>query len=273
MSSLKLKSMLVGSFGILTFCLLMGAPFTVNAEETEDKPTATLTVDFLNQYVWRGYALSDEAKGMVIQPSMTFGYKGFSLNFWGNFDTHDHNPAGFEHDPAWNETDFTFSYSREVFTNLTANVGVIYYALDKVDDSTEVYLGASYALPWFTVGLTGYREISHYPGWWVQMDLSRNFKIPCYDMSVDIGSSFIYQDSDDNSAYPDPKNADHAFSGFLSGTVSAALNIPVGKYFTISPKVGYAFPLSGKSGDLIETLSWDQDDDHIFGGVRVTAAF
>jgi hypothetical protein len=252
--------------------IFLGSISPAMAEE-EDKPTATLYVDFLTQYVWRGYALSDDAKGMVIQPSMTFGYKGFSLNLWGNLDTNDRNPVDPEDGVAWNETDFTFSYSRELLPNLTGNVGVIYYALDKVDDSFEVFLGASYALPWFTVGLTGYREASHYPGWWVQLDLTRNFKLPCYDMSIDVGTTWLYQDSDDKGAYPKINSTDEAFSGFLSGNLSVALNVPVGKYFTISPKVGYAFPLSGRSQDLIEFLSWDGDDDHLYGGVRVTAAF
>jgi hypothetical protein len=243
------------------------------AEEEEAGPTASLYVDFLTQYVWRGYALSDNGKGMVIQPSMTFGYKGFSANIWGNLDTNDQNPVDREEGVAWNETDFTLSYSREILPSLTGSVGVIYYALDKVDDSFEVYLGASYAFPWLTVGLTGYREVSHYPGWWLQLDLSRNFPLPCYGMSIDVGTTWIYQDSDDKAAYPKPNQPDKAFSGLLSGTLSAALNIPLGKYFTVSPKVGYAFPLSGRAKDLIETLSWDGAGDHVYGGIRISAAF
>ena len=63
-------------------------------KEEEPRPTASVYVDFLNQYVWRGYALSDAHKGMVIQPSVTASYRGFSLNVWGNFDTVNKNPAG-----------------------------------------------------------------------------------------------------------------------------------------------------------------------------------
>lgn len=272
MHSSLLRLRTIGILGMMIGILLAG-PSPLRAEEEEDRPTATLTVDFLSQYVWRGYALSDDGKGMVIQPSMTFSYKGFSLNLWGNLDLDDENPVGPEDGPAWNETDLTFSYSRELIPNLTGNVGVIYYALDKVDDSFEVYLGASYALPWFTVALTGYREVSHYPGWWAQLDLSRNFALPCYGLSIDVGASFLYQASDDEGAYPDPDNFDDAFSGPLSGILAVGLNIPVGKYFTITPKVGYAFPLGGDAADLIESLSWDGSDNHFFGGLRISAAF
>lgn len=261
--------------GLAILCLsaaMLGGPASVWAQE-EEKPSASLSVDFLTQYVWRGYGLSDDAKGMVIQPSLTVGYRGFSINIWGNLDTYDKNPVGPDDGVAWNETDFTFSYSREILNGLTGTVGIVYYALDKVDDSMEIYLGASYDLPWFKVGLTGYREISHYPGWWVQLDLTRNFALPWYGMSIDVGTSWFYQDSDDSGAYPKPNQPEKAFSGFLSGSLSAALNIPVGQYFTISPRVGYAFPLSGRSKDLIESLSWDGDGDHVFGGIRLSAAF
>ncbi|MHC1744690.1 MAG: hypothetical protein AB9873_16905 [Syntrophobacteraceae bacterium] len=242
----------------------------------EPKPTATFYVDFLNQYVWRGYALSDAQKGMVIQPSATLSYRGFSLNVWGNFDTADRNPVEPEMGAAWNETDITLSYTYELVKNLNASVGMIYYALDKVDDSFEVYAGLAYTFPWLTVGVTGYREISHYPGWWVTLDLSKNIKLPCYDWSVDLGATFIYQDSDDRLAYSSPPKFDplqEAYSNFHSGILSAAVNFPIGKYFTISPKVGYSFPLSGEADDEIEFLSWDHDSNHVWGGLRVTASF
>jgi hypothetical protein len=246
------------------------------AKDEAPKPTASLYVDFLNQYIWRGYALSDAQKGMVIQPSVTVSYLGFSLNVWGNFDTDDRNPVGPEFGPAWNETDITLSYTRELVKNLNGTLGMIYYALDKVDDSLEVYAGLSYSFPWLTVGLTGYREISHYPGWWLQLDLSKNIKLPCYGMSIDLGSTFFYQDSDDSLFYPDPPKFNplgRAYSNFHAGIVSAALNIPLGKYVTVSPKVGYSFPLSGGADDEIEFVSWDHDSSHVFGGLRITASF
>jgi hypothetical protein len=239
----------------------------------EDKPTVNLSVDALSQYVWRGYALSDDGSA-VFQPSVTVTYKGFALNLWGNFDTEDHNPVGSDNGAAWNETDFTFSYSHEIVCGLTGTAGILYYALDKVDDSTEAFAGLSYASPWLTVGVTGYREFAHYPGWWVQFDLSRNFKLPVYDMSLDLGASFIYQDAEDSAAYPDPPfRGNDSYSDWHAGILSAALNIPVGKYITISPKLGYSFPLTSKAGDIIEALSWDHDKDHFFGGIRISAAF
>jgi len=260
----------------LSFAMIFST--SVKAEGEEDRPSASLYADVLSQYLWRGYALSKDSA--VLQPSMTASYKGFSANIWGNFDTN----AKFQSNPSvgakWDETDFTLAYSREIYGGLSGTVGGIYYAyaLDSVygtsvPDSFEVYAGLSYAFPWLTLGVTGYREVSHYPGWFIQFDLSRSFKLPWYDMSTDLGMSFFYQNSKDNTAYPDPNNPDEAFSGFLAGQIFAALNIPVWKCITVSPRIGFAFPLSHNANQEITLLSWDSQANHVFGGLRISAAF
>lgn len=37
--------------------------------------------DFVSDYIWRGI---DQGSGFSVQPSMTLGYAGLSLNFWGS---------------------------------------------------------------------------------------------------------------------------------------------------------------------------------------------
>lgn len=223
----------------------------------EAKPSVSLYVDFLNQYVFRGVAAS--ANSAVIQPSATVTYFGFSFNAWTNFDTRE---ELFNRNARWNETDLTLSYSREIFKNLTATGGYVRYFLKHSDDQNEVFAGLSYAFPWLTVGVTGYREFHDFPGWWLQIDLSRNFKLPWYDMNVDVGASFGYLDSNPQ-----------AFTDWHSCTLSAALNVPIGKYITVSPKIGYAFPLTGAGEDNIRANSWDHDPMHLFGGIRIAASF
>ncbi len=228
------------------------------AEKKEDKPTASVSVDFLSQYIFRGVAFSSES--LVIQPSVTLGYKGFSFNVWGNFDSSENLFSGHE---RWNETDFTLSYSREICKGLTATVGGVYYSLvNSPKDSTEIFAGLSYAFPWFNIGVTGYREFHNYPGWWMQIDVSRNFKLPCYGMSLDLGVFVGYLDSN-------PQE----FADWHSGQVSAALNIPVGRYVTVSPRIGFAFPITGDGHDNIKFNSWDGEANHVFGGIRIAAAF
>ena len=124
---------------IVTACLTLMLGFTsVWAEEEEVRPTASADIGVFSKYVWRGYELSNES--VVIQPSLTVGYKGFSVNVWGNLDTHMDDGDPTTKDSAnWNETDFTAAYERS-FGPVNLGAGYIYYALDGVDDSQEVFL-------------------------------------------------------------------------------------------------------------------------------------
>ena len=60
------------AIGLLVFAVLALPGAQLLAEE--EKPTGDITAAVLSQYVWRGYELSRNS--VVIQPSMTIGYKG-----------------------------------------------------------------------------------------------------------------------------------------------------------------------------------------------------
>lgn len=271
----KLRSRGVGAL-LVFFVAFMGlvcgtAPAGADEQGAcEDvKLTGSGSVDFLSQYIWRGYALS--AGSAVMQPSFTLGSHGFSFNVWGNFDTAQ---ELFSQGAKWNETDFTGSYSRELFKNFTGTVGTIYYNLPNGRfDALEVYGGVAYAFPWFTVGFTTYREVTHTPGWWMQLDLSRNFPLPWCGMSVDLGMTFGYLVLLDDDTLVHPSGRLDSYSAFHSGTLNAGLRIPVLKWLTLTPKIGFAFPLTGEAADIIEANSWDGESTHVFGGLNITAAF
>ena len=50
----------------------------------EEVPTASADIAILSDYIWRGYAFSNDS--IVIQPSATVCYKGFGFNLWGNLE-------------------------------------------------------------------------------------------------------------------------------------------------------------------------------------------
>lgn len=269
----------VKRFLLVAVVICMGVsfcPVQLRAEDqAADKPTFNIGSDILSQYIWRGYALSRDSA--VIQPSVTAGWKGFSVNVWGNFDTSQHTNQGVVVDGVngesnWNETDFTFSYTRELFKGFNVTGGGIYYAIVG-PDSFELFLGASYATPWVTLAVTGYREIMNFPGWEVQISLSRNFALPWYGMSIDLGTNFFYQHALNTALYLDPDNPSEPYAAWHAGQVQAALNIPIGKYVTVSPKIGYAFPLTDKASREIKMQSWDGKDEHVYGGIGISVAF
>ena len=272
---MKVKARLgVGVLVVMALWLLAGG---VRAEET--RPSAEYAVDVFSQYIWRGFAFSDDS--VVIQPSMTVSYLGAYINVWGNYDTDRNN----EHDRGldgadWNETDFTFGYAYDLPYGILLDVGGIYYALEG-DDSFELYLGLSATCPrtGINFGLTVYRELSHYPGWWYEISAGRDFTLPWRQAILSLSVSAMYLDSDDKGAYGDPDssgypdNPGEAFSGWLYMQLGAEVSFPIGKFFAVTPKIYYSFSLSDDADDLLEDISWDNHHDHFFAGIGFSLAF
>ena len=187
---------------VLVLGIWIGLLGMVQTEEV--RPTVDLSVDVFSQYIWRGFALSDDS--VVIQPSMTVSYRGVYVNLWGNFDTDRNN----EHDESlngadWDETDFTLSYTYNFPHRLNLKGGSIYYALEG-DDSFELYAGLSATCPktGITFGLTLYREISHFPATWYELSASRDFTLPWRRATLTLSASAVYLDSHDKGTYPNP---------------------------------------------------------------------
>jgi hypothetical protein len=253
---------------------------TAAAPEPE-KPQWNVGVDFLSQYVWRGIALS--RRSGVIEPSFTGSYKGFSFNAWTNFDTGEQNPYGRDKRRGftWNETDLTFSYSREIFPHFSLTGGLIWYLLDSnnsSDNSVELYGTADYKLPWFNLGISVYREVSHFPGTFLQWYVHRAIDIPWVEgMNLDLLASWSAEFSNDKAAYPvfdsagNPKN--EFYQSLHAGYLGVTLNIPLGKYVVVAPKVQYWYGLGGQSTATLNALSWDMKHNHILGGLNLTVNF
>ncbi len=246
----------------LMACFLLNT--TAWAATKEEKPTADLSVSFLSQYIWRGFEYSQDS--MVIQPSMTIGYKGFAFNLWGNLDT---DTATIATD-NWNETDMTTSYD---WSTGPANmsVGYIYYALDGTDDSQEIFLSAGIDTL-LNPTITIYREIWHAPSWYVTLDISHSIPVTG-DLNLDLGAEVSYLYSDDEGAYYKPSDPNKELRDFHSCLLSASTTIPVAKHITITPEMHYSFALGSDSSDLIKERSIDGNDDNFFyGGITVSLA-
>jgi len=236
----------------------------------EDRPELSADAAFLSQYIWRGYGLSKDS--LVIQPSVTASYKGFSLNLWGNLDTC-YAAEPYKDDAKWNETDLTFSYGHS-FGIVGLEAGFIYYALEGLDDSKEFYLSLGLDTI-LAPTLTVYREISKLQGWYINLGLSHSFELP-YDMTLDLAGTVGYYKSDNDSMVEynsDLSATGERFSGLHDGLLSVGLNIPFWKYFTVTPSIAYASPLSHQADNELQALSLDQKANHVFGGVTLSMAF
>ncbi len=270
--------------GLLVFTLLAVPDAQLRAEE--EKPTGDFTTAVLNQYVWRGYELSRNS--IVIQPSMTLGYKGFSANLWGNLDTKPYSPANASYAGTWNETDLTLSYTKTLGL-FNVGGGYIYYSLaslnkDAADrnDSQELFaaVGVNTLL---SPTLTIYKEIDHYRNWYFLLGISHVFELNKL-VSLKLAASAGYLLSTDADTYPKfDSNAlptTDKFNNFHDGSVSANLPIKVTDRITVTPTLSYIFPLTGDAKDEMKgvglkgtALPSERDSSFLVGGILASFTF
>ena len=244
-----------------------GTTVATTAQEEEERPTISADAAFLSKYIWRGYELSKDS--LVIQPSITAGYKGFNLNLWGNLDT---DLYGYD-DAKWNETDMTVSYDHS-FGPVGVGVGYIYYALDGIDDTQEFYLsvgGDVLLAPTLTI----YWDVDEAPGWYFDLGISHSFDLP-HEITLDLAGSIGYYISEndgivdyDNNMNPETSR----FQNFQNGLISVGMTIPFYKYFSVVPMIAYSFPLGNAADNMLKATSLSNSASHVFGGITLSMAF
>lgn len=255
----------------------------VNAEEVKKeeakengKITGSVALGIYNRYIFRGYELSSGS--VVIQPSATVSYKGFSLNYWGNIDTNERATQSFVPDrpgkKSFNESDLTLSYTYTI-DKLSLTGGYIYYGTKYADETEEIFLSASYDIiskPTLTI----YRDITTYPGTYVNLSFSHSFEV-YKSITLDLAASFGYFKGDDNywRTYESSTGeyTGEKYSSFHDGKLQAVLTIPIMKNLTVQPILQYWFPLSSKAKRIVDGNSYNPNghlDDTWVAGVSIT---
>ena len=268
--------------------LLLGllSLYSIPLYADEEKPTADLSVAALTKYVWRGQELSRDS--IVLQPSATIGYKGFSVNFWGNADTKPYLGSDDNNSLHWTETDFTLGYSR-TFGKVTAGVGYIYYGLASLQpggadppDSQEIY--ASVGLnTLLSPTLTIYKEISHYKQWYFLLGASHTFAL--HDkVGLKLAASASYLKSEDADDYPeidsDYSPTGDKYNNLHDGTLTVSLPITPVKYLTVTPSLSYVFPLCSDAKYEMKyrglrgvSSTSERDGSYLYGGLTLSFTF
>jgi hypothetical protein len=265
----------------------------------EEKPTGDFTVSAMSQYFWRGYELSRNS--IVVQPSATIGYKGFSANVWGNLDTRPYysGTGDTSYTSTLNETDLTLSYTKSLgLFNLGA--GYIYYSLGSLNkdalkraDAQEIFATVSLNTI-LSPTLTAYKEIDHYRNWYFLFGVSHAFELnKIISLKLAASASYLLSTYADATlfnvgagygGYPKFTGAslatDEKFSNFHDGNLTVSLPIKATGYITITPTISYVFPLSddakyemkgqGMKGSANVT---DRDSSFIYGGLAVSFSF
>jgi hypothetical protein len=245
---------------VFTFLVGAGLASAEEAKAPEKAPepavTGSAAVGVYNQYIFRGYEIG--RSGLVIQPSLSASYKGFSATLWGNVDTNQRNTksATFsqEFKKGWNETDLTLSYTYAI-NKLSLTGGYIYYGTKYADETEELFATIAYDMI-SKPSLSVYRDITNYKGTYINLSFAHS--LPIYkSTTLDLGASFGYfiGESDYWRTFEQSTGANTGskYKGFHDGMVKAGLTIPVTKALSIQPVVQYWFPLSGDAKREFET--------------------
>ncbi|OEU62010.1 MAG: hypothetical protein BA870_02045 [Desulfuromonadales bacterium C00003094] len=205
-----------------------------------------------DKYLWRGFDLSDGRPVVQAGADLTSG--NFTLSYWTNWQLKSSNdiPSG-----EANETDIIIDYSRDLGDMVSISVGNIWYALDGLEDTNELYLSATVntlLAPTFSVyydwdaceedGLLFAADISH------SFDLSE-------ELSLSLGVLVTYNDHSDYAV------GDYA--GFHNYELSVGLDYVLTDQLSVSPSFVYSSGISSAAKDAI--------DSEMLAGVNLTFTF
>jgi len=246
--------------------------------------TGSAALSALNRYIFRGYELSSHS--LVLQPSLTINYSGFSATLWSNIDSSEHATQNFAPVTTsrghnnYNETDLTLSYTYNI-DKLALTGGYIYYGTEYAPETQELFVSGTYdmiAHPTLAI----YRDVDHYPGTYFNLSFSQS--IPVYkETTVDLGASFGYEAGSSN--YWDTYVAHRGYVGskysaLHDGMVKVGYTIPVTKMFSIQPVAQYWFPLSSDASKTVKDSSGINQfnpnghlDDTFVYGINLTFSF
>lgn len=245
---------------VLATVLMLGFSISSNAE---DKVTGSASVGVFNRYIFRGYEIGSNS--IVIQPALNISYKGFSIGFWSNIDSNEHQTQSFVPDreghKSFNETDLTLSYTH-VINKLSLTGGYIYYSTKYAPETEEIFLSVSYDVitkPTITI----YRDITSFPGTYINLSLSHSEKI-YKDITLDLGASAGYFSGDDD-AFRTEGGTGKKYRAFHDGMLKAGFTIPIYKDVSIQPVTQYWFPLSDKAKRHGYNPNGHLDDTFVMG--------
>lgn len=187
----------------------------------EAKLEGDAAIGIYNKYIWRGDDLGGDADYLV-QPEVNLGMGGFSLGIWGNYN---------EASEKLDEVDLTLEYSHDCSELLSARVGHVNYIVDSAEDTAEVYLGATLALP-VDVDLELAYDYDELEEWFLTLGVSKELEVT-EKLTLNLAAAVGYADFD---------YLNHA-------EVSAGLNYAVTESLTVTPDVLFSTALSQEAED------------------------
>jgi len=243
-------------FCIVLVAFMLAAATLVPAASAAIEVEGDAYVGYYDKYLWRGFDLSGGTP--VVQGGVDLSAKGFTLSYWTNIQTKDDVVLGSEVNAGdATETDIILDYSFDVNDLLSVSVGNIWYALDGLEDTKELYLSLGLGTilePSVTVyydydqcdenGLFYTASVGH--------SLELNDKL-----SLSLGALVSYNDESDYAVGD--------YSDWHNYELSAGVDYAVTDQLSISPSFLFSSPISDEAKDAI--------DSEVLAGVSATFSF
>lgn len=207
-----------------------------------------------DKYLWRGFDLSGGKP--VAQGGVDLTSGAFSLSYWTNVQLSSDNGEGLKSGEA-TENDFIIDYSRDITDLVSISVGNIYYMLDGLDDTNELYL---------TVSLSTILEpsASVYYDWdeadetglYYTVSVGHSFDL-MEKLSLSVGALAGYNHESDYAVGD--------YSGWHNYELSTSAEYSITDQLSISPSLLFSSGICDDAKDAI--------DSEVLGGVAVTFTF
>ena len=206
------------------------------------------------EYIWRGIDQAPGATDSMFEAGLDLGLG--SIAGWdvgvGMWYASVHGSSTFD------EVDYTASASR-TFGCVDASLTYIYYDFPSTPGGVtlrqELGLGVATEFAGFDVGFTYFWDIEGDNDGYSEITLDRSFSL-CEACSLDVGATIAY----------DFETSDVHHYG-----LSAMANYAVNDVLTVSPYVSVTFAEDGAQNGVLSLTG--SEDDEIFGGLLVSAAF
>lgn len=254
----KMKKRMLLSLSAIIFSVFTFASTLPAFELGGQSVSFNAGTSFLNKYVWRGCLITD---GAVLQPTLTAGYKGVSLNVWGNMDFTD--DAGYKN--KFKEFDYTLDYSFD-FNNFSFSAGAVDYTFPDtgVKSTTEIYAGAIYNITG-SPSLKIYQDVKEVKG--TYFSFGGGYSFPIGEItSIDLSGALGFATAKHNKCY---YFADS--SGLTDLFIGAGFPFEVGKNISLTPSAAFTSLINSDIRDAYDKV--DIDTENIIFGITVSADF
>lgn len=213
-------------------------------------------VGYYDKYLWRGFDLSGGTP--VVQGGVDLSAKGFTLSYWTNIQTKDDVVLGSDVNGGnATETDITLDYSFDVTDLLSVSIGNIWYALDGLDDTKELYLSLGLGTI-LEPSVTVYYDYDQAKEKGLFYTASVGHSIELTDkLSLSLGALVSYNDESDYAVGD--------YSDWHNYELSTSVDYAVTDQLSISPSVLYSSGISDEAKVAIDS-EW-------LAGVNATFSF